>query len=147
MRMKTLLVVVAVMAGSISRAQSSSGGSFALQGNAINGGGGTSSGGSFSLTGIVGQAGAGTLSGGSFQLIGGFVGLYALPTVGGDATLSITRLGDNAVITWDRDGYVLEARPVLGPPDGWRPVTPAPTGRSHSTLFNQAAQFYRLRRQ
>lgn len=128
-------------------AAESAGGAFVLAAPTAAGGGGTSTGGQYALTGTAGQADAGTLAGGAFTLVGGFIGVLAAPTVGGDATLTVTRnAGGEAVLTWDQDGYVLEFRAALGDAAGWQAVTPPPAGRTHVTPANLPARFFRLRK-
>jgi len=129
------------------QAQQASGGNFAVRGSAEHSGGGTSRGGAFSVTGVIGQPAAGALSGGTFQIAGGLIGVYALPTAGGDAALTITRANGSAIIGWDKNGYVLETRMAFGAAGVWEAVTPAPIERSYTTPINQPARFFRLRKE
>jgi hypothetical protein len=67
----------------------------------IAGGGGlNSTGGVYSVSGALGQPDAGgAMSGGGFALTGGFWALYALQTPGAPL-LTITRLGNTAIVSW-----------------------------------------------
>lgn len=123
------------------------GGLFDLVATTVDGGGGTSSGGQFALTGSIGQPDAGLLTGGEFTLHGGFIGVLAEPTVGGDAVLTITLNGTgNAVMTWNQPGYTLEFRDALASPPAWQPVNPQPVEQSFTTPATRPARFFRLRK-
>ena len=69
--MKTLWIILWVLASATALAQSS-GGQYSLDKHTIDGGGGTSTGGSYTLQGSIGQPDAGRLEGGSYVIEGGF---------------------------------------------------------------------------
>jgi len=117
----------------------------------IAGGGGTSTGGGFSVTGTIGQPDAsGAMTGGNYSLTGGFWSLYAVQTPGAP-TLFITKSGNSAILWWsaNANGYVLEDKTSITPPNGWSAVSPAPvtiSGFNYVTnTITPGNSFYRLR--
>jgi hypothetical protein len=74
--------------------------SYSIDWYKIAGGGGTSTGGTYQVSGTIGQPDAGgPMTGGSYSLAGGFWALYAVQTPGAPL-LTITRLGNNALVSW-----------------------------------------------
>ena len=123
MRMKLRLpFFLGVLLLSILAANAQSGGSYDLSWSRIAGGGGTSGGGSYTLVGTIGQHEAGTLVGGNYSLDGGFLsGIFLIQTPGAPK-LSITKLGNNMIITWPlegSDGFALQESGDLGATLSW----------------------------
>ncbi|NTU62372.1 MAG: hypothetical protein HGB05_03000 [Chloroflexi bacterium] len=69
-----MLVIVALLALTVSVAAAQTGGGYDLTWSTIDGGGGSASGGSYTLDGTIGQFDAGVMSGGAYTLSGGFWG-------------------------------------------------------------------------
>ena len=96
--MKTILmrlIVLLVIAAS-ALAQS-----YSIDWYKIAGGGGTSTGGVYSVSGTIGQPDAsGAMTGGNYSFTGGFWSLYAVQTPGAP-TLTITHVGNQAIVSWD----------------------------------------------
>jgi hypothetical protein len=89
--------------------------SYNIDWHKIAGGGGTSSGGQYSLSGTIGQPDAGgAMTGGGYSLTGGFWALYAVQTAGAPL-LTITCLGNQAVISWPASagGFTLQTNDNL----------------------------------
>lgn len=121
------------------------GGGYSLNGGPVTGGG-QSGGGTFAVAGAAGQTSVAVSKGGTFTVTGGLVGVTVVP---GDVTLELTITDDgNAKLTWSGNatGYVLEFSPTVGEFANWQPVTPAPTGNTFTTPFNQPLRFFRLRK-
>jgi hypothetical protein len=80
----------------------------------IGGGGGSSAGTNggttYSVTGTIGQTGTAGMSGGSYTVTGGFWSVIASVQTPGAPLLSITRSGNQAVISWSASatGFVLQ---------------------------------------
>ncbi len=68
----SLAVACALVVGVAHAAVAQTGGTYDLQWNTLDGGGGVHTGGTYTLTGTVGQPDAGLLSGGTYALAGGF---------------------------------------------------------------------------
>ena len=85
------------------------------------GGGGTSSGGTYTVTGTIGQSDAGHMSGGGYSLDGGFWGIIAAVQTPGAPTLSITRTGNEVVLSWPSasTGFSLQQKASAGTVGGW----------------------------
>src|SRR5262245_11610389 len=92
-------------------------GGYTLDWFTVAGGGGAVSGGDYTLVGTVGQPDAGHLSGGDYAMEGGFwAGVISAPT------LSITRAGGEAILSWTGNSFVLQnAADVSGP---WTDLSP-----------------------
>ena len=87
----------------------------------IAGGGGTSTGGGYTISGTVGQPDAsGAMTGGNYSLTGGFWAIYAVQTPGAPL-LSITYIGNKAVVSWDPSvaGWTLQTNVNLATPATW----------------------------
>jgi len=71
----------------------------------IAGGGGTSTGGTYSVSGTIGQPDAsGQMSGGNFTVTGGFWSLFAAVQTAGAPFLTVTKTGNNVVVSWPNTG-------------------------------------------
>jgi len=94
----------------------------------VAGGGGASANGQFALTGTLGQANAGTMSDSNYSLTGGFWGIFAVVNTPGAPRLTLTRTGNELVISWPSPwtGFVLEQTSTLAP-TAWSNVTQIPT--------------------
>jgi hypothetical protein len=82
----------------------------------VSGGGGTSTGGDYSVSGTVGQPdGAGAISGGNYSLTGGFWSLTQVMQTHGAPLLIITRVGNQAIVSWDPSalGWILQTNNYL----------------------------------
>ncbi len=127
--------------------------SYSIDWYTIAGGGGVSSGtnGSttYTVTGTIGQPAASTMSGGNYSLTGGFWSLIAAVQTPGSPPLTITRSGNQAVISWPAPatGFVLEFNPNLSSP-GWSPASATLTTNggviSTTVSVGSGTQFYRL---
>ena len=87
----------------------------------VSGGGGTSSGGHYHISGTIGQQDAGgPMSGGGYSLTGGFwASISAVQTVG-LPDLTITHVGNNAIVSWpDTGSYTLQPNSNLALSGGW----------------------------
>ena len=74
--------------------------SYSIDWYKVSGGGGTSTGGTYSVSGTIGQPDAGgAMTGFNYSLTGGFWAIYAVNIPGAPA-LTITRLGNKAVVSW-----------------------------------------------
>jgi len=84
--------------------------SYSIDWYKVAGGGGTSTNGQYSLSGTIGQPDAsGAMSGGSYSVTGGFWSLFAVQTPGAPL-LTITRVGNQAIVSWDSSvtGWTLQ---------------------------------------
>src|ERR1017187_5319367 len=74
--------------------------SYSIDWYKIAGGGGTSTGGVYAVSGTIGQPDAGgAMTGYNYSLTGGFWAIYAVNVPGAPA-LTITRIGNKAVVSW-----------------------------------------------
>jgi hypothetical protein len=94
--------------------------SYSINWYKIAGGGGASAGtnGSnvYSISGTIGQQDAsGSMSGGNYSLTGGFWSLIALVQTTGAPSLSITKSGNSAIISWPypSTGFFLQTNSIL----------------------------------
>jgi hypothetical protein len=118
---------------------------YAIESNAINGGGGVSAGGKYTLVGSVGQPDVGTISGDRFTLEGGFwPSALVVPAPGEAPTLFIQSSKLDVVLSWDAtaSGFTLEQTDNLSAAV-W---TPAPTGNPVMIAATNGTRFYRLRK-
>ena len=143
--MKKLILLFGLMIPSLCLAQS-----YSIDWYKIAGGGGTSSNGQYAVSDTIGQHDAGgPMTGGNYSLTGGFWALYAVQTPGAP-TLFITKSGNSAILWWsaNANGYVLEDKTSLMPPNGWSTVSPAPVpinGFNYVTnTITPGNNFYRL---
>lgn len=92
--------------------------SYSVDWHEIAGGGGVSTGSVYSVSGTIGQSDAGSvMTGGNYAVTGGFWALYAIQTPGAPL-LSITRIGNQAVVSWNQSvtGWVLQTNVNLATP-------------------------------
>jgi hypothetical protein len=115
----------------------------------VDGGGGTSASndGRFAVSGTIGQPDAGFMASADrrFSLNGGF--WFAEVSFCG-CTLSISHSGGNVTISWpcDLTACALEyADELPGPSLVWVPVSPQPTGHSHTLPITSTQRYFRLR--
>jgi hypothetical protein len=95
---------------------------YSVDWSTIDGGGGTSTGGVYSITGTIGQPDAGaTMIGGNFSLDGGFWGVIAVVQTPGAPLLTITRSGNNVIVSWPSPstGFALQKNSNLANINGW----------------------------
>lgn len=87
----------------------------------IAGGGGTSVGAQYSVSGTIDQSDAGgPMSGGGYSLTGGFWSMVAGVPTPGLPNLTITRAGNNVIVSWPNTGsYTLQQTGALGASGGW----------------------------
>jgi hypothetical protein len=94
--MKKLLLLFFLVLPALSHAQT-----YSIDWYKIAGGGGTSSGGAYQLSGTIGQPDAsGTMTGGNYSLTGGFWSLVSVVQSLGAPTLTVTRSGNNVIVSW-----------------------------------------------
>ena len=68
----------------------------------VSGGGGTSSNSQYSVSGTIGQPDAGVaMSGGNYSVTGGFWRLISVVQTPGAPLLTITHVGNQAIVSWD----------------------------------------------
>jgi hypothetical protein len=92
--------------------------SYSIDWYKIAGGGGASTGGVYTVSGTIGQPDAsGAMTGGNYLLTGGFWALAAVQTPGAPL-LTITRVGNQAVVWWDATvtGWTLQTNVNLATP-------------------------------
>ncbi len=124
----------------------SSGGEYSLAGQ-VTSGGGALSGGVYRLVGEAGLPAAGESAGGGFTLLNGGFGLFSVPFGDFSIEIQVSRAGEIRV-SWPEEavGYHLEFSPALGPAAFWQAITPVTGQNSYTSLVNQSARFYRLKR-
>jgi hypothetical protein len=82
----------------------------------ISGGGGTSTGGVYSVSGTIGQPDAsGAMLGGNYSVTGGFWSLIQVVQTPGAPLLSITYVGNQAIVSWSPSatGWTLQTNSNL----------------------------------
>jgi hypothetical protein len=82
----------------------------------VSGGGGASSGGVYAVSATIGQPDAGAaMSGGNYSLTGGFWSVIAAVPTPGAPTLTVTRSGSSAIVSWPypSSGWALQQNPSL----------------------------------
>ena len=93
--------------------------SYSIDWYKIAGGGGTSTGGTYSVSGTIGQPDAsGAMTGGNYTVTGGFWALIQVVQTAGAPLLSITHVGNKAVVSWDPSvsGWTLQTNVNLATP-------------------------------
>ena len=111
--MKKFLIIPLLLAAAAVHAQQ-----YSMDWYKISGGGGTSTNGRYSLSGTIGQPDAsGAMHGGNYSVTGGFWSLYAVQTPGAPL-LTITFVGNQAVVSWDSSitGWTLQPNDNLTTP-------------------------------
>jgi hypothetical protein len=104
--MKNIFLLVGVLLPAIGFAQS-----YSIDWYKVSGGGGTSAGGVYSVSGTVGQPDAsGAMSGGSYSVTGGFWSFIQVVQTPGAPLLTITHVGNLAIVSWDSSvtGWTLQ---------------------------------------
>lgn len=95
--MKTLFIIGALLAVTVAHAQQ-----YLINWYKVSGGGGTSTGGVYSVSGTIGQPDAsGAMSGGNYSVTGGFWSLIQVVQTPGAPLLTITYVGNQAIVSWD----------------------------------------------
>jgi len=95
--MKTLFIIGALLAVTVAHAQQ-----YSINWYKVSGGGGTSTGGVYSVSGTIGQPDAsGAMSGGNYSVTGGFWSLIQVVQTPGAPLLTITYVGNQAIVSWD----------------------------------------------
>jgi hypothetical protein len=108
--MKKLFLIFGLLFPTIGFAQT-----YSIDWYKIAGGGGTSTGGVYSVSGTIGQPDASSaMTGGNYSLTGGFWSLFAVQTPGA-SLLSITYVGNQAVVSWSSSaiGWTLQTNSNL----------------------------------
>ncbi len=108
---KIFLLICLVGVIPLSRAQS-----YSIDWYKIAGGGGTSTGGVYSVSGTIGQPDASAaMSGGQYSVTGGFWSFIQVVQTPGAPNLIITRLGNQAIVSWDPSatGWTLQTNANL----------------------------------
>jgi len=153
MKIKPILLAVAVASCTAFTARAQSGGQFDLSWSTIDSGGGTSSGGQFALSGTIGQPDAGMLTGGNFKVEGGFWSGITLLQTPGSPILKIKLIGGGmAVISWpvSVQGFVLEETANAAQPNSWNatPQAVVDTATEHTVTVPAAGviKCYRLKK-
>jgi hypothetical protein len=103
---KKLFLLVGLLIPTIGFAQN-----YTIDWYKVSGGGGTSTGGVYAVSGTIGQPDASTpLSGGNYSVTGGYWSLINLVQTPGAPTLTISYVGNQAVISWDASvtGFTLQ---------------------------------------
>jgi hypothetical protein len=78
---------------------------YSIDWHKVAGGGGASTNGQYSLTGTIGQSDASmAMSGGQYSVSGGFWSLIQVVQTPGAPLLVITRVGNQAIVSWDPSG-------------------------------------------
>jgi hypothetical protein len=143
--MKKLILLFALLAPALVRAQS-----YSIDWFSIDGGGGSSTGGVYSVSGTIGQPDAGRMSGGVYTLDGGFWGILAAVATSGAPLLTITLTSPNTVkVSWPSPstGYSLQQNINLATTNWVTPVeSVTDNGTTKFILVTPPAgnRFYRL---
>jgi hypothetical protein len=109
--MKKLILLLGLLVPAISFAQQ-----YSIDWYKVAGGGGTSTGGVYAVSGTIGQPDASTpLSGGNYSVTGGYWSLINVVQTPGAPTLTITYVGNQAVISWPPSftGFTLQTNTTL----------------------------------
>jgi hypothetical protein len=120
---------------------------YSIDWHKIAGGGGTSSGGQFTLSGTIGQHDAsGPMTGGNFSLTGGFWSLISVVQTPGAPILTITYVGNQAVISWPTSstGWTLQTNNNLALPN-WGNYNGTVVNNSITNAPVQGNLFFRLK--
>jgi len=105
-----------------------------------------STGGVYAVSGTIGQRDASQpMSDGHYSITGGFWAIYAIQTAGAPV-LSITRLGNKAVVSWDASvtGWTLQTNVNLATPATWGNYQGAIVNNSVTNSAPPMNLFYRL---
>jgi hypothetical protein len=96
--MKTLLIIGSLLAlAATAHAQQ-----YSINWYKVSSGGGTSTGGVYTVSGTVGQPDAsGAMSGGNYSVTGGFWSLIQVVQTPGAPLLTISHVGNQAIVSWD----------------------------------------------
>jgi hypothetical protein len=89
---------------------------YAIDWYKVAGGVGTSTGGTYQVSGTVGQHDAGgPMAGGSYSLTGGFWSLIQVVQTPGAPLLTISHVGNQAIVSWDPSvtGWTLQTNSTL----------------------------------
>ena len=109
--MKKIILLLGCLLPTIGFAQQ-----YSIDWHKIAGGGGTSSNGVYSVSGTIGQHDAGgAMSGGQYSVTGGFWSLLSVVQTPGAPLLTISHVGNTAVISWPSPstGFVLQTNSTL----------------------------------
>jgi hypothetical protein len=113
--MKKLILLIGLLLPALSQAQT-----YTIDWYKVAGGGSTSTGTNggtvYAVSGTIGQQDASTaMTGGPYSLTGGFWSLIALVQTTGAPTLSITKSGNSAIISWPypSTGFYLQTNSIL----------------------------------
>jgi hypothetical protein len=147
--MKTYFPIFAIIAALLLpagvRAQSTN---FNINWYKVAGGGGTCTNGVYTLSGTIGQPDASPVSAsdGYYTVTGGFWSLIAVQTPGAPV-LTITHVGNKAVISWDPSvaGWTLQTNVNLGTPATWGNYVGAVVNNSATNSPPPNNLFFRLK--
>jgi hypothetical protein len=109
--MKKLFILLGLMLPAFGFAQQ-----YSIDWYKVAGGGGTSTGGVYAVSGTIGQPDASApLSGGNYSVTGGYWSLINVVQTPGAPTLTITYVGNQAVISWPPSftGFTLQTNTTL----------------------------------
>ena len=139
--MKAFLLCLALLIPAVSFAQQ-----YSIDWHKIAGGGGTSTGGTYAVSGTIGQPDASSaMSGGQYSVTGGFWSLYAVQTPGAPL-LTITHVGNQAVISWSptATGWTLQTNANLAT-GTWGTYLGAVVNNSATNAPPTGTVFFRLK--
>ncbi|MEJ0090213.1 MAG: hypothetical protein WDM80_10765 [Limisphaerales bacterium] len=108
---KTILALGLLISTAIGFAQS-----YSIDWHKVAGGGGTSTGGVYAVSGTIGQHDASPgMSGGNYSVTGGFWSLINVVQTPGAPTLTITYVGNQAIVSWPASvtGFTLQTNTTL----------------------------------
>jgi hypothetical protein len=148
--MKKLIFLFALLLPALGHAQS-----YSISWYKVAGGGGASVGTNgatvYSVSGTIGQQDASpAMTGGNYSLTGGFWSLISVVQTIGAPTLTITRSGEDVIVSWPNAGnYILQQNNNLALPADWAPsgytVTTNSNGTNSITISSPSGQlFFRL---
>ncbi len=109
--MKKIIVILCLSLPALGFAQQ-----YSIDWYKVAGGGGTSTGGTYQVTGTLGQPDAsGAMSGGGYSVTGGFWSLINIVQTPGAPLLTITYIGNEAVVSWSpsETGWTLQTNANL----------------------------------